>query len=82
MGVKGNTPTFSPGGQMIREQHLQTQEFTLLNNLELAKGGPSTWVQPGRERASSCLDLALASANLVTFVARTEAGRIFPMQYY
>ena len=68
-GVKGNTPTVSPGGQMIREQLLQTEEFTLLNNLELAKGGPFTWVQPGREKASSCLDLALASANLVPFVA-------------
>ena len=42
-GVAGNKKVVSPGGELIREQLLMTGEFTLINNLELCKGGPFTW---------------------------------------
>ena len=67
-GVKGNKEQISAGGELIREHMLKTGEFVLLNNLSLTEGGPYTWVQPGKEEVKSCLDLALASANLAPFV--------------
>ena len=67
-GVSGNKPYISPGGQLIREQLLETGDFTLLNSLELCQGGPFTWQQAGKGEVKSCLDLALASANLLPFV--------------
>ena len=67
-GVKGNKEQISTRGELIREQLIKTGEYVLTNNLPLAVGGPFPWVHPGKERVKSCLDLALASANLTPFV--------------
>ena len=69
-GVAGNKASISPGGQLIREQLLETGDFTLLNNLDLCEGGPFTWEQAGNKEIRSCLDLALASSNLLPFVKK------------
>ena len=60
----------SSGGQLIRELLLETGDFTLLNNLDLCEGGPFTWEQAGNKEIRSCLDLALASSNLLPFVKK------------
>ena len=67
-GVSGNKEAVSPGGELIREQLLKTGEFVLINNLELCRGGPFTWVQANKEDIKSCLDLGLASSNLIPFI--------------
>ena len=67
-GVAGNKKVVSPGGELIRKQLLKTGEFTLINNLELCKGGPFTWVQANKAEIKSCLDLGLASSNLIPFI--------------
>ena len=71
-GVAGNSYEVSYGGKLIREL-LQTDEFVLLNGLNLAEGGPWTWVRRGDPSCRSCLDLAIASANLVPYVTK---GRV------
>ena len=44
----------------------------LLNGLNLAEGGPWTWVRRGDPSCRSCLDLAIASANLVPYVTKMK----------
>ena len=66
LGVRGNSRKVSYGGQLVRDL-VSAGDYVLLNNLELTRGGPWTWVCPGTGRVS-CLDLALASRALLPFV--------------
>ena len=66
--MRGNKKQISAGGELLREHLLRTGEYVLLNNLPMAEGGPFTWVEPGKEEVRSCLDLAIASANLLPFI--------------
>ena len=72
LGVKGNKPTISYGGHLIRNL-VETKEYFLANNTPEAEGGPFTREEPGdvhlpwERRRKSCLDLILISANLRPF---------------
>ena len=66
-GVEGNKPKISYGGSLIRDL-LSTRRFILLNSLPLAKGGPWTWVDRSNDSVRSCLDIAIISAGLLSFV--------------
>ena len=52
---------------MIRDL-IASEEYTLVNNLEITKGGPWTWQDPGNKDNKSCLDLAIASINLMPYI--------------
>ena len=72
LGVKGNKPTISYGGQLVRNL-VDTKEYFLANNTPEAEGGPFTREEPGdvhlpwERRRKSCLDLILISTNLKPF---------------
>ena len=66
-GVLGNHDKVSYGGQLLRDT-VKERNYTILNNL--AEGGPWTWIQRGKPGAKSCLDLAIASKNLMPFVKK------------
>ena len=55
----------SHGGHLIRDRIIE-KDYVVLNNM--ANGGPWTWVQRGKEAIRSCLDIAIASRNLISFV--------------
>ena len=65
-GVRGNKRKISPGGRLIRNL-VSCGKFFLLNNMNSTKGGPWTRICPAGGRPS-CLDLALASSNLMPHV--------------
>ena len=50
---------------MIRDMIME-EEYIILNNM--ATGGPWTWAQRGKENVKSCLDIAIASRNLLPYV--------------
>ena len=56
----------SYGGGLIRDL-ISTGKYFLLNNLDLARGGPWTRVCPATG-SQSCLDLAIGSTNLLPYV--------------
>jgi hypothetical protein len=68
-GVEGNKDTISYGGQLVRDL-LETEDYTLLNNLDLVEGGPWTWTSRSNPKIKSCLDLGIISRNLLPFVHR------------
>ena len=53
LGVKGNIPSVSFGGGVLRELLAEKEHF-LVNGLELAEGGPWTWVSRADKRIKSC----------------------------
>ena len=66
-GVKGNKEKVLPGGQLVRNL-IMTERYILINNLDIVKGGPWTWVDRQDSTRRSCLDLGIISASLVPFV--------------
>ena len=68
LGVPGNHPRVSYGGTLVREL-LEEQDFTLVNGLDLAEGGPWTWESAADHRIKSCLDLVMVSAGLLPHVS-------------
>ena len=64
-GVIGNHEKVSYGGQYIRD-FVKEKDHVILNNM--ATGGPWTWVKRGDDTIKSCLDIAIASRNLLPFV--------------
>ena len=82
LGVRGNHPEVTFGGELVREL-VASEEFILVNNSEVARGGPFTRIDPADETKKSCLDLVLASPNLMPFVRDlvVDKERIFtPMR--
>ena len=77
LGVEGNTARVSYGGELIRDL-INTGDYVLLNSLSIAKGGPWTRVCPGAG-GPSCLDLAIASRELVPHVTavQVDSGRLY-----
>ena len=73
LGVEGNSGSTSLGGDLIREL-LATEDYILVNNTDLAEGGPWTWEdpkdrkKPWEERNKSCLDLVIVCKQLLPFV--------------
>ena len=67
LGVVGNHEKFSYGGQLIREL-LASGEFVMVNNTELATGGPFTWMDSGDMNRKSCLDLVLCCRKLLPYI--------------
>ena len=67
LGVTGNHPEITFGGELVREL-VASEEFILVNNSEVARGGPFTRWDPSDETKKSCIDLVLASANLMPFI--------------
>ena len=65
-GVRGNKSEISLGGSLIRNL-VSSGKFHLLNNMNITTGGPWTRIYPAGG-SPSCLDLALASDNLLPFV--------------
>ena len=63
--MTGNNDKVSHGGQLIRDM-IKDKDYVMLNNMAI--GGPWTWVQRGKESIRSCLDIGIASRNLVPFV--------------
>ena len=62
-GIKGNKSNISFGGKLIRNL-LESEEYILLNNLDIIEGGPWTWTSRSDPSIKSCLDLAIISRNL------------------
>ena len=66
-GVKGNHPEITYGGELVREL-IASEEYHIVNDSEVAIGGPFTRTDPSDENKKSCLDLAIASSNLIPFI--------------
>ena len=66
-GVKGNNDKVTYGGQLIRD-FLASKEFVLINNMDVAQGGPFTWQDPADPDRKSCLDLFICSVDLQPYV--------------
>ena len=63
LGVAGNHPKISSGGELIRG-FLSSENFVCLNNSKLVTGGPFTRYDPSnpsKREKMSCLDLVLVS---------------------
>ena len=60
LGMAGNKENISFGGQLIRDL-IDSEEYVVVNNLDLAVGGPWTWLDPADPKLMSCLDLAIVS---------------------
>ena len=69
LGVKDNHLAISHGGSLIREL-LEDKEYFLANSLELAEGGPWTWMSRADRTVKSCLDLVILSSNLKPYVSK------------
>ena len=67
MGVEGNRPEISFGGKLVRNL-IASGEYVLVNNTEVAKGGPFTRVDPANANKKSCLGLVIVSANPMPFI--------------
>ena len=70
-GVKGNKDKISYGGQLIRNM-IKERQYVLINNLDLAVGGPWTWVDRQDSNRKSCLDLGIMSVSLLPFLTKVE----------
>ena len=68
-GVKGNKEHVSYGGQLVRDLP-ETEDYTLLNSLDMVEGGPWTWISRANANIKSCLDQGIVSKNLLPFVQR------------
>ena len=67
LGVRGNHPEISFGGELVREL-IASREYIIVNNTEVAIGGPFTRIDPANENKKSCLDLTIISMNLMPYV--------------
>ena len=78
LGVEGNKPQVSYGGQLLRDL-LATNKYVLLNKLPMAKGGVWTWVDRSNPETRSCLDLGIVSAGLAPFVQefQVDSEKVF-----
>ena len=65
--MAGNKEKISFGGQLVRDL-IYSEEFVIVNNLDLAEGGPWTWVDQADPQHRCCLGLAIVSQNLLPFV--------------
>ena len=76
-GVVGNKSEVSYGGWLVREL-IATGDYHMLLNSSLTKGGPWTRVCPATG-SPSCLDLSIASSNLLPFVRQVlvDSARMF-----
>ena len=72
LGVQGNHPELSHGGKLLRSL-LATKNWYLVNGLgeEVVVGGPFTREDPATGKLS-CLDLFVASKELLPFVSKLE----------
>ena len=70
-GIKGNKNKISHGGQLIRNM-IQGGLYILINNIDIVKGGPWTWVDRQDSNRKSCLDLAIISVSLVPYINKVE----------
>ena len=52
---------------MVRKL-VASEDYLILNNTKLAKGGPFTRIDPADQEKKSCLDLVIISLNLLPFV--------------
>ena len=68
-GVIGNKDKISYGGQLLREL-IATEEYCLVNNMDIACGGPFTWVDPADANNKSCLDYFICSKNLRPYIKK------------
>ena len=66
LGVRGNHPKVSFGGELVRSL-LAEGNFICLNNHENTTGGPFTRMDPANPENLSCLDLILISRNLLPY---------------
>ena len=67
LGVRGNHPEITYGGELVREL-IASEEYFIVNNSDVARGGPFTRIDPADENRKSCLDLVIASHNLMPFI--------------
>ena len=70
LGVRGNKEKISFGGQLLRDL-VETKDYVIFNNLEMAVGGPWTREDPA-DGGLSCLDLCIGSVNLLPFLNSVE----------
>ena len=70
LGVKGNKEKVSFGGELVRDL-VESKDYVIFNNLEIAVGGPWTREDPA-DGGLSCLDLAIGSVNLLPFLRVVE----------
>ena len=73
-GTKGNKERVSNGGKLIRDL-LKTNQYILLNNLNLVEGGPWTFIDRQDSTRKSCLDLCIISVNLLPFIAKVQVDK-------
>ena len=67
-GIKGNHGKVSYRGKLIREM-LEEKEIFLINGMELVENGPWTWESRSDPSKKSCLDLVMASENLMPYIS-------------
>ena len=77
LGVKGNKEKVSFGGQLLRDL-VESKEYVMFNNLDLAVGGPWTREDPA-DGGLSCLDLCIGSANLLPYLKSVEVDSLRKM---
>ena len=70
-GIRGNKNKISYGGQLIRNM-IQGGLYILINNLDIVKGGPWTWIDRQDSSRKSCLDLAIVSVTLLPYISKIE----------
>ena len=74
LGVKGNDSSISHGGHVIRN-FLRDGKYVLVNNTNVAKGGPYTRCDPADKSRKSCLSLVIASKSLMPFIECLEVDK-------
>ena len=70
-GVKGNNTKTTFGGNLIRNL-IKEGQYILINNLDIVKGGPWTWVDRQNPNRKSCLDLGIMSTSLLPYLTKVE----------
>ena len=71
LGVRDNDSNISHDGHIIRN-FLRDREFILLNNTNLANGGPYTRCDPADKSRKSCLGPVIVSKSLFPFIKSLE----------
>ena len=69
LGIQGNKDKISHGGQLLREL-LATEEYLLVNNMDITSGGPFTRVDPADKDNESALDFFICSRNLRPYIKK------------
>ena len=70
-GINGNKPTISFEGNLIRNL-IKGGRYILINNLDIVKGGPWTWVDRQDSSRKSCLDLGILSISMLPYLTKVE----------